>query len=91
STGTHVNISVAGLAANAPNRANAIRFLEYLASDSAQEYFSAGNDEYPAVPGVGLSESVASLGLFRQDTMNLSVLGERQTQAQDIYNQVGYE
>jgi iron(III) transport system substrate-binding protein len=45
--------------ANAPNRDNAVKFLEYLASDAAQEYFSAGNDEYPAVPGVGLGESVA--------------------------------
>jgi iron(III) transport system substrate-binding protein len=63
--GAHMNISGGGVAANAPNRENAIAFLEYLASDQAQEYFSAGNDEYPAVPGVGLAPSVASLGIFR--------------------------
>lgn len=88
--GTHVNISGAGIAANAPNPDNAALFLEYLASDQAQEYFSAGNDEYPAVMGTALSPSVASLGLFRQDTQNLSVLGENQALAQEIYNRVGY-
>src|SRR6056297_1624708 len=91
STGTHVNVSVGGVAANAPNRENAVRFLEYLASDAAQEYFSAGNDEYPAVPGVALAPSVAELGYFRSDDLNLSALGENQAQAQMIYDSVGYE
>ena len=72
SIGAHMNISGGGVTANAPNKANAIRFLEYLASDQAQEYFSAGNDEFPAVPGVGLSASVAQLGFFRPDTIELS-------------------
>lgn len=90
-TGAHVNISGAGVVATAPNKENAIKFLEYLASDSAQAYFSAGNDEYPAVPGVELSESVAKLGLFRQDTMNLSKLGENQPLAQKLYDEVGYK
>lgn len=90
-TGAHVNISGAGVLANAPNKDNAVKFLEYLASDQAQEYFSAGNDEYPAVPGVALSESVAQLGLFRQDTLNLDALGRNQTQAQMIYDLVGYK
>lgn len=89
-TGAHVNISGAGIAANAPNAENAALFLEYLASDQAQEYFSAGNDEYPAVMGTAISPSVASLGLFRQDTLNLTALGENQGLAQEIYNRVGY-
>ena len=90
-TGAHANISGAGVAVNAPNKANAIKFLEYLASDEAQEYFSAGNDEYPAVMGVGLSPSVAQLGLFRSDIVNLSKLGENQTEAQKLYDQIGYK
>ncbi|WPZ34818.1 Fe(3+) ABC transporter substrate-binding protein [Thalassobaculum sp. OXR-137] len=90
-TGAHVNISGAGVVATAPNKENAVKFLEYLASDSAQAYFSAGNDEYPAVPGVELSASVARLGLFRQDTMNLAKLGENQPLAQKLYDEVGYK
>jgi iron(III) transport system substrate-binding protein len=90
-TGAHMNVSGAGVAAHAPNRENAIRFLEYLASDSAQRYFSSGNQEYPAVPGIALSETLARLGLFRQDAINLSLLGKNQALAQQIYDSVGYE
>ena len=89
--GSHANISGAGVVASAPNKENAIKFLEYLASDEAQQYFSAGNDEYPAVMGVGLSESVAKLGIFRSDTLNLSALGENQPMAQRLYDQIGYK
>lgn len=88
--GAHMNLSGAGVAANAPNRDNAIKFLEYLASDPAQQYFSAGNDEYPAVPGVGLSPSVAALGLFRPDAVDLSKVAKNVPAAQVIFNQVGW-
>jgi iron(III) transport system substrate-binding protein len=89
--GAHMNLSGGGVAANAPNRDNAVKFLEYLASDQAQEYFSAGNDEYPAVPGVGLSPSVAALGLFRPDAVDLSAVAKNVPEAQQIFNQVGWE
>lgn len=88
--GTHMNLSGAGVAANAPNRENAIKFLEYLASDSAQKYFSGGNDEYPSVPGVGLSNSVAQLGLFRPDAVDLSAVAKNVPTAQKIFNEVGW-
>jgi iron(III) transport system substrate-binding protein len=51
--GAHMNISGGGVAANAPNRENAIAFLEYLASEQAQDYFSAGNDDTGSPPGSG--------------------------------------
>jgi iron(III) transport system substrate-binding protein len=89
--GTHVNVSAAGVLATAPNRDNAVRFLEYLASDQAQRYFAEGNSEYPAVPGVALSEGVARLGLFRSDNLNLSALGENQPAAVRIYDEVGFK
>jgi iron(III) transport system substrate-binding protein len=89
--GTHVNISGAGVAVNAPNRENAVRFLEYLASDQAQQYFSAGNDEYPAVPGVALSPSVAALGLFRADAVPLADVAENLDAAVQMYNELGWK
>lgn len=89
--GAHMNLSGGGIAANAPNKENAVKFLEYLASDQAQQYFSAGNDEYPAVPGVGLSPSVATLGLFRPDAVNLSKVAKNVPVAQQIFNEVGWE
>jgi iron(III) transport system substrate-binding protein len=89
--GAHMNLSGGGVAANAPNRENAIKFLEYLASDQAQNYFSAGNDEYPAVAGVGLAPSVAAMGLFRPDAVDLSAVAKNVPAAQVIFNQVGWE
>jgi iron(III) transport system substrate-binding protein len=89
--GAHMNLSGGGVAAHAPNRDNAIRFLEYLASTQAQQYFSAGNDEYPAVPGVGLSPSVAALGLFKPDDVNLSAVAQNVPAAQRIFNEVGWK
>jgi iron(III) transport system substrate-binding protein len=89
--GAHMNLSGGGVATNAPNRDNAIKFMEYLASDQAQQYFSAGNDEYPAVPGIGLSPSVAALGLFRPDSVDLTAVAKNVPQAQEIFNTVGWE
>ena len=91
SFGAHMNLSGGGVAANAPNRENAIRFLEYLTSDQAQEYFSAGNDEYPAVPGVALSPSVAELGFFKPDDLDHTAIAENVPAAQQIFNEVGWE
>ena len=89
--GAHMNLSGGGVAVNAPNRENAIAFLEYLASDQAQQYFSAGNDEYPAVPGVALSPSVAALGLFKPDDVDLSAVAKNVPEAQRIFNMVGWQ
>lgn len=91
STGTHVNISGGGVLKHAPNRENAAKFLEYLASESAQTYFSEGNDEYPVVEGVEMPETIASLGDFEADDLNLTALGRNQAKAQEIYNEVGYQ
>lgn len=89
-TGTHVNIAAAGIVINSPNKENAVRFLEYLTTDQAQAYFANQNYEFPVVEGVKVSEIAASLGTFRRDTLNLSVLGENQPKAQEIFNAVGF-
>ena len=89
--GAHMNVSGGGVAANAPNRENAIKFLEYLTSEQAQQYFSAGNDEYPAVPGVGLAPSVAALGIFRPDTIDLSDIAANVEAAVTVLNTAGWE
>lgn len=89
--GTHINLSGAGVAAHAPNRENAILFLEYLASDPAQKYFSAGNDEYPAVEGVEISPSVVALGTFKADSVSLSKVAKNLPTAQRIFNEVGWK
>ncbi|SPJ26573.1 Fe(3+) ABC transporter substrate-binding protein [Falsiruegeria mediterranea] len=88
--GAHMNLSGGGVAAHAPNKENAIKFLEYLASDQAQQYFSGGNDEYPAVPGVGLSDTVAKLGHFKPDDVSLSAVAKNIPTAQKIFDEAGW-
>ena len=89
--GTHVNISGAGVAKNAPHKANAIKFLEYLSSPEAQAYFANGNNEYPVVGKVTGNAELASLGDFRQDTLNVSLYGRNQGAAQQAYDRAGWK
>src|SRR5687767_7188500 len=92
SWGTHVNISGAGVLKNAPNREAAVRFLEYLASDEAQRYFADGNNEWPAVPSVKVDNPVLkALGDFKQDRINVAVLGRNQPASQKIYDRVAWK
>ena len=89
-TGTHVNVSGAGLVKTAPNRENAIKFLEYLTSDSAQKYFANGNHEYPAVKGIEATSAVEALGTFKSDTLGADVIGKNQRRAIEIFDRAGW-
>lgn len=89
--GAHVNLSGGGVAAHAPNRDNAVKFLEYLASEQAQKYFSEGNDEFPVVAGVALAPSVEKLGSFAADKVDLSKVAQNIPTAQKIFDSVGWE
>ncbi len=89
--GAHVNLSGGGVAAHAPNRENAVAFLEYLASDAAQSYFAGGNDEYPVVAGVPLPDSVAALGELVEDGVDLSAVAKHVGAANAIFAEVGWE
>jgi iron(III) transport system substrate-binding protein len=90
--GTHVNISGAGVLRNAPNRDAAVKFLEYLASDDAQRYFADGNNEWPVVATVQVSNPVlASFGQFKYDPLNVAVLGRNQPASQKLYDRVAWK
>ena len=89
--GTHVNISGAGLVKTSPNPENAIRFLEYLASDEAQSLFANGNHEYPAVPGIAANSTVVALGDFAEDSLNTSELGVNQAAALMVFDRAGWK
>jgi iron(III) transport system substrate-binding protein len=92
SWGTHVNISGAGVLKHAPHRDNAVRFLEYLASDEAQRYFADGNNEWPAVRSVKVDNPVLNaLGEFKADRLNVAVLGKNQPSSQKIYDRVAWK
>ena len=89
--GTHVNISGAGVLKNAPHREEAVKFLEYLASNDAQRYFADGNNEFPVVKGVTVNNpALSALGDFKADTLNVSALGRNQPAAQKLYDRAGW-
>jgi iron(III) transport system substrate-binding protein len=90
-SGTHVNVSGGGVARHAPNRANAIRFLEYLASPQAQTHFADGNNEWPVVKGAQVNNpALASLGTFKSENVPISSIGKGQIAAQRILDRVGF-
>ena len=86
--GSHINISGAGITKYAPNKANAVRFLEYLTSDFAQRLFAEGNNEYPIVGET--TGPVSELGAFTEDNISASILGQRQAEAVKIFDRAGW-
>jgi iron(III) transport system substrate-binding protein len=88
--GTHVNISGGCVVATAPNRAEAVDFLEFLASDGAQAIFALGNQEYPVVAGQLLSPILDRWGPFREDTLNAAVFGANTARALILLNRAGW-
>jgi iron(III) transport system substrate-binding protein len=89
--GTHVNISGAGVLQHAPNRENAIRFIEFLTSDWAQLAFTEQNHEYTAVPGVSDTSPVPGTEGFREDEINASALGVNQAEAVRIFDRARWQ
>lgn len=88
--GTHVNVSGAGVAKYARNKAAAVKFLEFLASEEAQKVFAKANYEYPVNPKVKPSKLVQSWGAFKAHAINLSLLGENNKKAVAIFDKVGW-
>lgn len=88
--GAHVNVSGAGVVKGAPNRENALRFLEFLVSDEGQKLYALANFEYPVVPEVELSPVLEGLGAFREDPLNASQLGENNRAAVELMDRAGW-
>jgi iron(III) transport system substrate-binding protein len=80
-TGTHINVSGAGVAKYAPNKENAIRFIEFLVSTEAQKIFALSNHEYPVNEDLPMSDILQTWGNFKEDKMNLSSLGKNNKNA----------
>ena len=89
--GAHVNISGAGILENSPNKENAIKFLEYLTTPDAQQYFIGGNNEYPINDDAELAEVLESFGEFKSDAVNVSALGRNNPEAIQIMDRAGWK
>lgn len=88
--GAHVNVSGAGVTQAAPNRANAVRLLEFLVTDASQEWYAEVNNEYPVKSGVAWSKAVSEMGRFKADDLNLAVLGENNALAVKLMDRAGW-
>ncbi|MFM8760839.1 MAG: extracellular solute-binding protein [Polynucleobacter victoriensis] len=92
SSGAHMNVAGGAVAKNAPNKAAAIKFLEYLASDSAQQYFADGNNEWPAVKSVKTNNpALNKWGSFKEENISIAAIGKNQIYAQKILDRVSYK
>ena len=93
SWGTHVNIAGGAVAKHAKNQANAVKFLDYLASPSAQEHFANGNNEWPTAKNVKLDNpalQAMSGGSFKSETIPISVVGKNSVTVQQMLDRVGF-
>lgn len=89
--GAHINVSGGGMLKNAPNKDAAVKFLEYLASDQAQRYFADGNNEWPVVQSVKISNpGLDAMGKFKADKLPVKNLAMYQVKAQMIFDRVGF-
>jgi iron(III) transport system substrate-binding protein len=89
--GAHINISGGGMLKNAPHKAAAVKFLEYLASDEAQRYFADGNNEWPVVASVKVTNpALDALGKFKADMLPVGSLAMYRSKAQIIFDRAGY-
>lgn len=89
--GTHVNISGAGVIATAPHEENAVAFLEYLVSPDAQKIFAEGSMEFPVVEGAEKDPTIAALGDFKSDAVNVSAYGRNNPEAVKVADRVGWK
>lgn len=90
--GTHVNVSGAGITKYSKNKANALKLIEFLASEEAQQFYASVNHEYPVLNSVAPSDLVKSWGYpFKADNLNLEKLGKNNTQAVKIFDKAGWK
>ena len=88
--GTHINISGAGVTKYAPNKKNAIKFIEFLASKDAQKLFAQANFEYPVLKGIKASKLVISWGTFKEDNISMNSLGQNNAKAVKIFDKANW-
>ncbi|MFC1684152.1 Fe(3+) ABC transporter substrate-binding protein [Pseudomonadota bacterium] len=90
--GAHINISGAGVTAGAKHKANAVRLLEFLVSDEAQQWYAQANHEYPVKAGVPVSDIVKSWGYpFKADSLMVSELGKNNAEAVKVFDRAGWK
>jgi iron(III) transport system substrate-binding protein len=89
--GSHVNISGMALAKNSPNKANALKLMEFLASEEAQKIYASANNEYPVNPKVEPSDTVKSWGKLKPDALPLENIAKYRKKASELVDKVNFD
>ncbi len=89
--GTHINVSGAAIAKYAPNKAEAVKFLEFLVSDDAQKVYADANFEYPVKPGITSDPIIAAFGKVTIDTIALSDMVKFRKEASQLLDKTGFD
>lgn len=90
-SGTHANVSGAVVAKNAPNKANAVKLLEFLVSPEAQALYANYNFEYPVVAGAKVNPIIQALGKFVPDSLPMSEIPKYRKKASELVQRVGFD
>ncbi|MDJ0833887.1 MAG: Fe(3+) ABC transporter substrate-binding protein [Gammaproteobacteria bacterium] len=88
--GAHVNVSGAAVTRHSKNVKAAQRLLEFMVTDQSQQWYAEVNNEYPVVAGVDISTTLQGFGQFKADTINLTVLGEKNADAVKLMDRAGW-
>lgn len=88
--GAHINISGIAIARYAPHPENALKLVDFMLTDAAQAWYSDHNYEYPIRETVPLNKTVKAMGAFKSETVSMQVIGERNTEALQLMDQVGW-
>ncbi|MGI9373602.1 MAG: Fe(3+) ABC transporter substrate-binding protein [Hyphomicrobiales bacterium] len=88
--GTHVNISGIVLAKHAPNKANAVKLMEFLSGAEAQKIYAEVNHEYPVKADVAQSDLVKSWGELKADKRTLDEIAKNRKRASELVDEVGF-
>lgn len=88
--GAHINVSAIGLTASSKNKENAILLMEFLLEKESQEMLAGENFEYPVNPDAKWPDLLVEWGEFKEDTVNLTSLGNYLPEAMKIFNEAGW-
>ncbi len=89
--GSHMNISGIAMTKAAPDKAAALKLMEWLASDEAQKIYAETNHEFPVKPGVARSALVQSWGNFTPDTVGLADIAAKRPEAVKLIEDVDFD
>ena len=89
--GTHMNISGMAMTGSAPNKANALRLMEFLASPEGQRIYAEINAEYPVLPSVKAADLVEGWGSFTRDTIGLTEIAAMRAEAVKLVEEVNFD